>query len=123
MRLCRLLVMAGVAVVFVGGCSITGTWKTVKIEPPDALEHTPFQMVTFAGDGQYSATHQHGSEVRTTTGTYSWTGTRLTLTPAEGEPRVYPGSYNGFSRQLVLSHQVEDQRITARLEKVEDLPK
>lgn len=113
----------GVVTLLVVGCGITGTWKTVKVAPADALEYVPFQMVTFAEDGQYSATHQHGNEVRTTTGSYTWTWGKLTVTPHEGEARRYPGHYNGFTRQLVLSHEVDGQKITTTLEKQEDLPR
>ncbi len=107
----------------IGGCSITGTWKTVKVEPDDAVGRVPFQMVTFAEDGQYSATHQYGNEVRTSTGTYTWAWGKLTIKPHDQEARQYPGSYNAVTKQLVLSHQVEGQKVKATLEKHEDLPK
>jgi hypothetical protein len=107
----------------IGGCSITGTWKTVKVEPEDATGRGPFQMVTFAEDGQYSATHQYGDEVRTSTGTYTWGWGKLTIKPHDEEARQYAGGYSAVTKQLVLSHQVEGQKVTATLEKYEDLPK
>ena len=110
-------------VALVGGCDITGTWKTVKIEPPDAPEQAPFQMVTFAQDGQYSATHQYGNEVRTSTGTYTWSLGKLTIAPHDGDPREYAGRYNGLTKQLTLSHKVDEQTVRAILEKQELLPR
>ena len=115
--------LIGVVALLVGGCSITGTWKTVEVTPADALEHAPFSMVTFAQDGQYSATRQHGNEVRTTTGSYAWGWGKLTITPQDGEAREYPGHYNTITRRLILSYQTDDQKVTATLEKQEDLPR
>lgn len=104
-------------VTFLGGCSIAGTWKTVKTEPADSADRCPFQMVTFNDEGGYTATRQQGSQVVTKTGTYQWDGTKLTVKPAEGETRVYPGYYDIFTSRLVLTYKKDNQKTTAWMEK------
>ena len=118
----RLIPVVGLLMVvaLIGGCSIAGTWKAVRAEPADSLGKTPFQMVTFNDAGEYSATHQHGSQVNTITGTYTWDGFKLTITPSDGEKRVYPGCLDLFTGQLVLTHKHEDQKTKAWLEKVDE---
>ncbi len=106
-----------------GGCSIAGTWKTVKVDPEDAAGESPFQIVTFSDDGQYSATIEDGNQIRTRLGKYKWDGMKLTVMPGGGESRVYPGRLSVFTGRLVLTHQQDDRKITATLEKIEDLPK
>ncbi len=102
------------------GCSITGTWRTVSTEPADATG-APFQMVTFADDGQYSATHQYGQETKTSTGKYQWDGRKLTISTGQDGERVYVGRQDVFTGKLILSHESEGQKITATLEKQADL--
>ena len=104
----------------IGGCSIAGTWNTVKTEPADTDLRSPFQMVTFNDEGGYTATGQRGSEVINATGTYEWDGAKLTVHPSDGETRVYPGHLNIFTKQLVLTHKRDDTKVTAWFEKVEE---
>ncbi|MHC4065811.1 MAG: hypothetical protein ACYSUI_15120 [Planctomycetota bacterium] len=115
-------VFTAVATIMLSGCSLAGTWKAVKTDPADAVEHFPILMVTFNADGEYSASEQHGSDVKTSLGTYKWDGLKLTIMPNDGAKRVYSGNKNLFTRQLVLSHQVKDQKVTAWLEKQEGVP-
>jgi len=114
------------AALAVGGCSIAGTWKTVKVDPEDAGQDNPFRMVTFTNEGEYSGTYQSGNELRTVIGKYTWEykwdGMKLTVIPGEGERRTYAGYVNLFTKQLILSHQVDDQKITTTLEKQADMP-
>lgn len=100
------------------GCSLDGTWRTVRTDPEEAMEHDPFQVVTFS-DGTYSSTGTMGGQERTSTGTYTWSGMKLTITPeGEGaETREYAGSRNIFSGQLKLTHEHDGQKTAAYLEK------
>ena len=118
----RLIPVVGLltVVALIGGCSIAGTWKSVRAEPAEAMGKTPFQMVTFNDAGEYSATRQHGSQVMTITGTYTWDGFKLTVMPTDGAKRVYPGCLDVFTGQLVLTHKHEDQKTKAWLEKVDE---
>ena len=102
---------------WVGGCSIAGIWDTVKTSPADA--RTPFEMVTFNDEGGYTATGQRGSKVVTVTGTYEWNGAELAIHPAQGDTRVYPGRLDMFTKQLVLQHKNNGQKMTAWMQKVE----
>lgn len=108
------------AATLIGGCSIAGTWNTVKTEPADAEARSPFQVVTFNDEGGYTATGEQGSKVITATGTYQWDGAKLTVHPSDGETRVYPGHLNIFTEQLVLTHKSGDEKMTAWFEKVEE---
>lgn len=114
------------AALAVGGCSIAGTWKTVKVDPEGTGQDSPFRMVTFTDEGEYSATHQSGSELRTVIGKYTWEykwdGMKLTVIPGEGERRTYAGHLNLFTKQLILSRRVNDRKVTTTLEKQADLP-
>ena len=103
----------------IGGCSINGTWKTVKTDPADMLEQAPFKMVTFnQADGSYSSTMERGGQVTTNTGSYTWDGLKLTITPAGGTERVYSGRLNLLPQQLILHHEREGEKSTAWLEPV-----
>ena len=113
---------AGLVVLgLVGGCSITGTWETVQVEPAEA--QTPFQMVTFTDEGQYSATDKYGEGTRTVLGTYDWNGLKLEITPAEGDKQVYSARHDVLLRRLVLKYTQSGQEVTATLKKQADLPK
>jgi hypothetical protein len=114
----RTIVLLSV-VALISGCSIAGTWKTVKTDPADQASACPSEMVTFNDEGGYTATGQHGGEAVTSTGTYEWDGFKLTVKPAEGETRVYPGHYDAFTSQLVLTHKMDDKKTTAWMEKAE----
>jgi hypothetical protein len=116
-RYLRTVAVLSIAVL-ISGCSIAGTWNTVKTEPAGSEARSPFQMVTFNEDGGYTATGQHGSEVVTNTGKYEWDGFKLTIHPSEGEDRVYPGTYNMFTKQLILTHKTEDTTMKAWMERV-----
>ncbi len=115
----RWLSLAGSGVaVLLSGCALDGTWRTVKADPEGSMDRAPFKMVTFA-DGNYTSTGTRGGATETNTGTYTWDGSKLTITPAgEGaEERSYSGYVNVFTGQLVLCHEMDDQTITAYLEK------
>ncbi|MCP4250270.1 MAG: hypothetical protein GY778_24770 [bacterium] len=114
-------VMAGLGVlVLTGGCQITGTWRAVETEPPEAEGLFPIRMVTFSPEGDCSVTRQSGQELITSTGSYDWTGVKLTITPTGKEPRVYPGRLDPFTKRLRLSHQAAEQKVTVWLEREPD---
>jgi hypothetical protein len=119
----RIVALAGLGLsIGLVGCSLDGTWRTVRTEPADAMQNDPFQVVTFS-DGTYSATGTgHDGGEQTSTGTFTWNGMMLTITPEgeDAEPRKYPGSYNSFTGELKLTHEHGDQKVTAYLEKDEE---
>ena len=109
------LIVAAV-VVLTGGCSLTGSWRVVSTSPRD--QTFPFSTVTFAED-RYTATGEDGDDGRTSTGTFRWNGRQLTIHPADGGERVYPGRKTVGGR-LVLRHRYNDAEIEATFEKTAD---
>lgn len=118
-RYLRIVALLAV-VALVGGCSIAGTWETMKTEPTGMGHESPFDRVTFNDDGGYSATGTHGGEIVTNTGTYEWNGMKLVVNSSDGEERVYPGHYDAFKGQLVLHHGEGEEKVTAWMERVEE---
>ncbi len=113
-RLLAVLAVAGM----ISGCSLTGTWNTVKTDPPELMEHAPFKMVTFNDQGEYSSTMERNGEMSTSTGAFTWNGFKLAITPTGGEMREYDGQMNVFTGQLILKHEHEGKKSTAWLEAV-----
>ncbi len=97
-----------------GGCSVTGTWRTVHVEAGgggDALDFS-IDTITFADDGRYTATTT-GPNRMTTTGTYRFRATSLTLIPADDAAVTYGASVR--SDRLLLTREVEDARLEVTL--------
>ena len=106
---------------WMGGCSIDGTWKTVKTDPADMMDHAPFKMVTFSeADGTFSSTAERGGEVRTITGSYTWDGMKLVVKPTASDERTYAGCLNLIPKQLILNHEKDGEKSTAWLEPVSE---
>ena len=99
------------------GCSLVGTWCTVKVKPEEA--QFPIASVTLVGDETYCVTNTSGDRTGTTSGTYEWTGLKLTLRREDRPAQVFAG-YLRIDGKLVLTHQGADGMITAVLEKQAD---
>ena len=99
------------------GCSLVGSWCTVTIDPDSAP--FPITAVTLVDDGTYCVAHASGGRARTSSGTYQWTGLKLTLNPEGGPPQTYPG-YLRLDGKLVLKQHSDGRRVTAILEKQRD---
>ena len=99
------------------GCSLTGTWKTVSVQPQDAVGKFPISMVTFDENNMtYTAPSIYQGKTVTSTGKYDWNGMRLRIMP-EGKPeRTYPGTL-WLGKTLKLSHTEEGNKMTATLER------
>jgi len=108
--------LAGLAAAL-AGCSIAGEWRTVNTDQVGA--NFPFYQVTFTEDHRYIAKGGPQVKDRTSTGTYSWNGMELKVTPKDGEPRSYRGYHDALRDRLVLDHEHEGKKLSARLEKVE----
>lgn len=109
-------VLIGVSLLLCVGCSISGTWKTVSVEPPDMADKFMFSRVTFGEDGTYTATAKYEGQESTSTGKYEWSGTELDVDPDDGDPREYDG-YLRMDGKLVLKHEHEGESMTAILQK------
>lgn len=96
------------------GCSIAGDWKVVEVKP----EGTQFPMssVSFAEDGAYTAKSNYEGKAHTSTGTYEWTGSKLTVKPKEGPTRTYSGQMR-MDNKLVLTLKSDKGEMTGVMEK------
>lgn len=94
------------------GCSMSGSWRTVRIEPPDG----PFPIRTLSLDPahNYTATWTTDGESRTSIGVYQFNGFTLDLLDAGFEPRTY-SARKQWGGDLVLSHDSAAGRVTATL--------
>jgi hypothetical protein len=88
----------------------------VSFTPQEAEDRFPLSMVTFDDEGMYSATRTVEGQAETMTGQYRWNGMKLEVTPKDGTTRTYPG-YLRLDGKLVLSHERDDEKMTAVLEK------
>lgn len=113
--------LLALGVMLLGGCSIAGTWKTVKVSPESEGKSFPIQMVTFTPDGDYSATEQRGDQTMTSSGKYKWDGMNLTVMPTGGSERVYPGCMCLITNRLVLKHKMEGKTMSAEMEKQKEM--
>ncbi len=99
------------------GCSITGHWKTVRIDPADAADSFAFSSVDFDSDGRYSAVVKYDGKSRTTSGKYKWDGFTLKINPRDGDERSYRGEL-WLGKTLKLHHKDEEHSMTGVLERV-----
>ena len=81
-----LSLLVALALVFTG-CSITGSWKRVRVDPPGVP--FPVEHVTFGADRSYTASWSHEGSPRTSTGMFDWNGMRLDIHQSGMQPRSY----------------------------------
>ena len=67
---------APVCAVALSGCSLTGSWKTVSVDPPGAP--FPVTTLTFDRDGTYSTSWTQGGRSTGSAGRYEWNGREYT---------------------------------------------
>ena len=109
-------ILGCVALVFWSGCSLSGTWRTVEVEPETGSE-LPFGMITFDESTMlYTASETREGRSATSTGAYRWSGQTLTLIPEDHPPRQYKG-FLWWGKTLELTCIVNDQKIKATLAK------
>ncbi len=92
------------------GCSITGSWRIVSTDPPDAP--FPVEVLTFDPDNNYTATGPEGARPRTSTGQYQLKGSKLEILEGGRMPRVYRARRKGDTT-LVLTYEEQGDRVTA----------
>lgn len=99
------------------GCSIAGSWKTVRIDPEDKADSFAFSSVDFDTDGKYSAVVKYGGKSRTTSGKYEWNGFNLKIMPRDGDARDYRGEM-WWGKTLKLHHKADGESMTGVLERM-----
>lgn len=115
MRTLRFLIAAGLAL-SATACSMTGSWRTVHIEPPGGS--FPVKTLSLDGDHNYTATWTSDDGVRTSVGQYRWNGFTLILMDAGFEPNAYTARQR-WRGDLILSHAPPTGKVTATMAPVE----
>jgi len=98
----------------VGGCSVTGTWKRVTTDPPNAP--FPVDDLLLDAEGNYSAQWEHEGSKRASYGTYEFRGGELIIAQAGSMPRAY-GARVRLDGKLELTYTVYGDSIKAVLER------
>jgi len=98
------------------GCSVTGTWRTTAVAPPDAT--FPITLVTFNDHKQFTATREEHGRRRTSTGTFTGSAGRLRLVVADNPQLALTGRRCADGKlELVQSN---GQQVKATLERVKE---
>ncbi len=106
-------------IALVGGCSVTGTWKRVTTDPPNAP--FPVDDLLLDSDGNYTARWEYQGRSCGSYGTYEFRGGELIVTQTGAMPRTY-GARVRFDGKLELTYTVNEDSIKAVLER-QILPK
>ena len=98
----RIVLLLPIALTLLAGCGIAGRWETVRVEP----EQDAFSLgfVTFDAGGRYTASARIGGVLRTSTGTYEWSGGALVLMPTSGASRTYRCRRSASGTELIMEH-------------------
>ncbi len=98
----------------VGGCGVTGTWKRVTTDPPNAP--FPVDDLRLDRDGNYSARWKYKGRVLASHGTYEYRGGELIVSQSGSMPRSY-GARLRFDGKLELTYAASGDSIKAVLER------
>jgi len=110
------ITLAAVAVLAgaVAGCALSGSWRTVSVEPPGAP--APIDRIDFGADGRYTASWSDDGDTRTSVGAYRWSGNTLTVTQTGREPRRYR-LRRRLDGKLALVYEGDNAQVVAVLER------
>jgi len=98
------------------GCSMAGSWRTARVEPPGAS--FPVKTLSLDRSYNYTATWSRDGLTQTTTGQYRWNGFTLNLIEAGFDPHAYRARQQ-WGGNLVLSHDSAAGRVTATMAPIE----
>ncbi len=96
------------------GCSISGQWKRIATDPPQAL--FPVDHLTLDEDHQYTSRWERKGRKLASTGTYQYRGGKLSVAEYGRAPRDY-GAHVRLDGKLELTYTINGQTITAILER------
>ena len=94
------------------GCAVGGSWRTESVRPEGAA--FPVNEITFDPSGKYTATGlftaqgAYSGDRHTTTGGFTFSGAKLTLSPTDGPPLVY-NTVRRFDGKLVMTLKLPNQ--------------
>ena len=101
-------------ILLVGGCGVTGTWKRVTTDPPNAP--FPVDDLRLDRNGDYSARWKYKGRVLTSHGTYEYRRGELIVAQSGSMPRTYGASLR-FDGKLELTYTASGDSIKAVLER------
>lgn len=94
------------------GCNMTGSWRTVSVDPPDA--EFPISRLTLNADQRFTATGPIQGETRTRFGTYRVGFASLQLETADGARETYGVSGRaGGTYELKWRESLGERPVTA----------
>ena len=111
-----ILVAAGLGLSAVG-CALSGSWRTVSVEPAGAP--VPLDRIDFEQGGRYTATWNDNGDARTGVGMYRWNGSTLTISQTGREPRRYR-LRRRLDGNLALTYEGDSAKIVAILKREEE---
>lgn len=98
------------------GCALSGSWRTVSVEPAGAP--LLLNQIDFGQGGRYTATWSEGDDARTGVGMYRWNGSTLTVMKTGCEPRRYR-LRRRLDGKLALTYGEDHAKVVAILEREE----
>jgi len=101
-------------VVLIGGCSVSGTWKRVATDPPNAP--FPVDDLFLGDDGSYQARWKHDGRQYGNHGTYEYAGGELAVAQYGMSPQKY-GARLRLDGKLELTLTVNEHTIKAVMER------
>lgn len=78
------------------GCGISGTWKTVEVDPGIDGMAPRFSELVLDSNGSYTAKVDYGHGLRDLAGTYTFGDGRLTFSDDGGKTADYNAELTGF---------------------------
>lgn len=103
---------------FLTGCSVTGKWSLVEVEPTAARRDFDLQSMTLHKDGTFYAEAREAGDIETVSGTYTYQNKTLTLREHDGENMVYDAKFLSGNR-LELARTTPSGKINATFERRE----
>lgn len=103
-----------IIILTVGGCSLTGSWKRVSVEPPGS--YFPIEFITFDKQNQYTATWKDKGRSRTSVGIYQGQRFSLDVAKQDEPPRTYR-IQKRLDGRLILIYETDGVKVSALLER------
>lgn len=106
------LLTTGLFVLMLSGCGVNGNWSLGTVDPTASRRNVEFHSLTLQKDGTFYAEAKEGSDIKTTSGTYTYRDGILHLTSHDGESHTYDAKVVRSGNNLQLVELADGQRIT-----------
>ncbi len=107
-------IIAGLAVSVATGCSVSGSWKRVATDPPQAM--FPLESLDLDDNHNYTARWKHKGRKFGSTGTYQYRHGTLSIAESGRAARDYDARLR-LDGKLELTYTINGNTITALLER------